>query len=541
MSYELQNPLLQGFYPDPSIVRVEDDFYMVTSSFSYFPGVPVFHSQDLAHWEQIGHVLNRTTQLPLGADFISGGIYAPTIRYKDGMFYVITTNVGHGGNFIVTAEKPEGPWSEPHWIDGAEGIDPSLFWDDDGTAYYTGTSDSNSMRGQEIWISEIDLNTFELVGEKKKIWGGAMKNAWCPEAPHLYKKDGWYYLMIAEGGTGYFHSVTIARSRTVTGYYEGYDGNPILTHRNLGHDALITNTGHADLVELKDGSWYMVFLASRPYGGQHKNMGRETFIAPMIWEDGWPVVCPGKGVVEWSYPAPELPEYKVEKKKETDHFDTEELGMEWNFLGTPKADMFKLENSCLSIRTLARPLEWLGQEHAKAMLADKEKSVNCAGFVGRRQQHKSYQVEVKMKFLPKEEQTAGLIILQNNYHSLRLEMALENGEKVLRVIKGYTTLTADETYGIIPKPYQKKCCGKICWKPDTVILKIRASEQEHRFSVCDENGMETVLADGIDGGILGSETAGGFVGAYIGMFASGNGREGQNFADFDYFTYHPEE
>ena len=169
MSYEIKNPLLPGFYPDPSIVRVEDDFYMVTSSFSFYPGVPVFHSRDLAHWEQIGHVLDRPTQLPLGADWISGGIFAPTIRYHEGLFYMITTNVDHGGNFIVTAQDPAGPWSEPHWIEGAEGIDPSLFWDEDGTAYYTGTSSGEDMRHNKIWISRIDLTDFRLVGEKKKI------------------------------------------------------------------------------------------------------------------------------------------------------------------------------------------------------------------------------------------------------------------------------------------------------------------------------------------------------------------------------------
>lgn len=226
--------------------------------------MPVFHSRDLAHWEQIGHVLDRPTQLPLGADWISGGIFAPTIRYHEGLFYMITTNVDHGGNFIVTAQDPAGPWSEPHWIEGAEGIDPSLFWDEDGTAYYTGTSSGEDMRHNKIWISRIDLTDFRLVGEKKKIWGGSQVLAWCPEAPHLYKKDGWYYLMIAEGGTEHFHAVTIARSREVMGDYEGYDGNPIMTHRHLGMGAPIANTGHADIVELKDGSWYMVMLASRP-------------------------------------------------------------------------------------------------------------------------------------------------------------------------------------------------------------------------------------------------------------------------------------
>lgn len=229
MSITLQNPLLPGFYPDPSICRVEDDFYMVTSSFSYYPGVPIFHSRDLAHWEQIGHVLDRPEQLPADPYAISGGIFAPTIRYHEGLFYMITTNVNHGGNFIVTAEKAEGPWSAPHWIEGAEGIDPSLFWDDDGRAYYTGTCMTKPGEKQMIWLSEIDLEKFVLVGEKTKIWGGAMENAAWPEAPHMYKVNGYYYLMIAEGGTEHFHSETIARAEKITGPYESYRGNPILT------------------------------------------------------------------------------------------------------------------------------------------------------------------------------------------------------------------------------------------------------------------------------------------------------------------------
>ena len=302
MNTSLKNPLIPGFYPDPSICRVKDDFYMVTSSFVFYPGIPIFHSKDLMNWTQIGYVLNRPGQLPLDPEITSGGIFAPTIRYHDGIFYVIVTNVAIG-NFIVTAKTPEGPWSDPHWIDGAEGIDPSLFWDDDGKAYYTGTTGFGS-KTPGIWISEIDLTDFCLVGEKTHLWSGALIGCHSPEAPHIYKKDGLYYLMIAEGGTEVYHAVTIARSSNVLGPYKGYSGNPILTHRHLGTRYSITNVGHGDLIELKDGSWYIVTLASRIYGGYHKNMGRETFVAPVEWENGWPVVSPGSGRIEWTYPAP---------------------------------------------------------------------------------------------------------------------------------------------------------------------------------------------------------------------------------------------
>lgn len=364
--------------------------------------------------------------------------------------------------------------------------------------------------------------------------------AWCPEAPHLYKKDGWYYLMIAEGGTEHFHAVTIARSREVMGDYEGYDGNPIMTHRHLGMGAPIANTGHADIVELKDGSWYMVMLASRPYGGYHKNMGRETFIAPMVWENGWPVVCPGTGKLDWAYPAPNLPEAPVEEIPETDDFDEKELAFCWNCLGTPGEGDFRLEDSCLKIRTTARPMEPTSPEVMEKIRSGMLSNVNCAGFVGRRQQHMSYTAVARMRFEPEESQTAGLILLQNNYHSLKAEMTCEKGKRILRVVKGYLTQEAEVTYHNVDTPYQKEICGEREWNSDTVTLELKAEGQKNTFTAVEEDGTRHVLASELDGGFLGSETAGGFVGAYVGMFASGNGVEGTNFACFDSFTYRPE-
>ena len=203
----VKNPILMGFYPDPSICRKGEDYYIVNSSFVYAPGVPIFHSRDLAHWEQIGNILDRPSQLPVAGADISDGIYAPTIRYHDGLFYMITTNVTHGNNFIVTAENPEGPWSEPYYLgDDAPGIDPSLFFDDDGKCYYCGTRPNPEgvrYNGDwEIWIQELDLKTMKLVGESMAIWKGAVKDCIWPEGPHIYKIGEYYYLMHAEGGTG---------------------------------------------------------------------------------------------------------------------------------------------------------------------------------------------------------------------------------------------------------------------------------------------------------------------------------------------------
>ena len=303
------NPILPGFYPDPSICRVGDDYWLVTSSFSYFPGVPVFHSLDLVNWEQVGHVLDRPSQLDLDGVGHSQGIFAPTIRYHQGLFFLITTLVGKQGNFLVTAKNPAGPWSDPYWLADAPGIDPSLYFNEDGRAWVTGTAESpvpGYWGDNEIWMRELDLRTMKLAGPRFGLWRGAAKQAHWPEAPHLYKIGGWFYLMIAEGGTEYNHAVTIARSRDLTGPYEGNPANPILTHRHLGKGAPIWNAGHADLVQTQAGEWWMVCLAARPYGGHFRNLGRETFLAPVIWEEEWPVVSPGTGKLEFRYPAPDV-------------------------------------------------------------------------------------------------------------------------------------------------------------------------------------------------------------------------------------------
>ncbi len=287
-----RNPILPGFNPDPSICRVEDTFYLVTSSFEFFPGVPLYTSKNLVNWTLTGHVLDRESQLPLAGSNPSGGIFAPTIRYHDGLFYMITTNVGvmfgsgRTGNFIVHAADPAGPWSEPVWVDQF-GIDPSLFWDDDGRCYFCGTGHDEAVGGQGIIFFEVNPLTGEILSEKKFISHGS--GGKCPEGPHLYKKDGWYYLMLAEGGTEYGHMETIARSRSIDGPYEFRPDGPLLTCRGQSGDCNpIQCTGHADLVEAADGSWWVVSLGTRPTGPLLHHLGRETFLAPITWVDGWP-------------------------------------------------------------------------------------------------------------------------------------------------------------------------------------------------------------------------------------------------------------
>ena len=286
---KFHNPIIPGYSPDPSVCRVGNDFYLVNSTFEFFPGVPIYHSKNLVNWELVGHCLTRESQLPLRGCKNSGGIFAPTIRFHDGRFWMITTNVTDKGNFIVHTEGDDvtGPWSEPAWIDH-QGIDPSVIWDDDGKCYYCGTGFNED--GQGIVLFEIDPMTGEILSDKKIISHGC--GGKCPEGPHIYKKDGYYYLMAAEGGTEYGHSETIQRSRDIWGPYEGCPHNPILTHsgiRGMGNE--IQATGHADIVDSPDGSSYLVCLGIRQYShAMLHNLGRETFLAPVKWEEGWPIV-----------------------------------------------------------------------------------------------------------------------------------------------------------------------------------------------------------------------------------------------------------
>lgn len=296
-----RNPILAGFHADPSIVSANGRFYLVNSSFTYFPGIPVFESVDLVHWKQIGNVIDRPGQLDFDGLSVSRGIFAPAIAYHDGMFYVVTTAVDSGGNFIATARDPAGPWSDPHWLPGVGGIDPSLFFDEDGTVYLLNNDEPPGPQRYEghraIWMQQIDLATFQPVGPRKVLIDGGVEPAKNPiwiEGPHLYKRDGWYYLSDAEGGTGPQHSQVVLRSRDVWGPYVPYADNPILTQRDLPDDRPlpITNAGHADLVEGPDGSWWAVFLASRNYDTRHYNTGRETYLLPVEWRNGWPVILP---------------------------------------------------------------------------------------------------------------------------------------------------------------------------------------------------------------------------------------------------------
>ncbi|MFD5199090.1 family 43 glycosylhydrolase [Streptomyces sp. NPDC058375] len=281
------NPILPGFYPDPSICRVKGTYYLATSSFEYFPGVPIFRSSDLLEWEQCGNALDRPEQLKVtrGPEAGSTGIYAPTLRHHDGVFWLVTTNMADyaKGHIIVHTTDPAKGWSDPVHTLGTVGIDPDLAWDEAGNCYLSWAQGASG-----IQQAAVDPLTGRLLSEPRLLWGGTGMAH--PEAPHLYRRGGWWYLVIAEGGTERGHCVSVARSRSITGPFEPHPANPVLSHRSTGH--VVQNTGHADLVELPDGRWAMTYLGVRPRGSTpqfHVN-GRETFLAGVEWADDWPVV-----------------------------------------------------------------------------------------------------------------------------------------------------------------------------------------------------------------------------------------------------------
>lgn len=299
----IANPILRGMYPDPSICRVGDTYYLATSTFEYLPGLPIHTSTDLVTWQLAGHAIERADQFDYSRVPDSGGMFAPTIRYHEGLFYIACTQMneadGAAGNFYVTASDVSGPWSDPVLLPDARGIDPSLFFFE-GRAWWIGCREvePQTFPGEtEVWMRELDLDRGELVGEERVIWTRTQARAVWAEAPHLYRRGDWFYLVTAEGGTSFEHSVMVARSAELQGPYLPCPRNPVLTHRHLGHGVPVQNVGHADLVESADGQWWMAVLASRPVNGHHI-LGRETHLARVEWEDDWPVVNPGLGLLD---------------------------------------------------------------------------------------------------------------------------------------------------------------------------------------------------------------------------------------------------
>jgi xylan 1,4-beta-xylosidase len=302
------NPMLQGCHPDPSLCRVGDEFFLVTSTFEYLPGLPVHMSRNLVDWHPVGHVIDRPGQLDLSGLPSSRGLFAPTIRHNGERFFVVCTVVGpdggswmgRTGHFVVTAVGASGPWSDPVWIDGVEGIDPSLTFDGDRIwLTYTRQTDPAAWPGQtDVWLSELDSASLQPVSDPIAIWSGALVGSVWAEGPHIVpRRGGGWMLVAAEGGTSREHAVSVAYAGAITGPYTGDPGNPRLTHRDLGRDAAVASVGHADLVDDVDGRTWATVLATRPVDGRDGLLGRQTHLVPVEWQDSRPVFSPGHGRV----------------------------------------------------------------------------------------------------------------------------------------------------------------------------------------------------------------------------------------------------
>ncbi len=544
MSVVAKNPIMPGFYPDPSICAVGGDYYLINSTFAYFPGLPILHSRDLVHWEQIGNAMHRQEQLPLKNAGHSQGLFAPTMRYHNGTYYVICTNVSFGGNYIVTAEDPAGPWSDPYYLQGADGIDPSLFFDDDGKCYYIGTHPNPEGCRYDgdyfIWIQELDIGQMKLVGEVHNVWNGAMRGVHWPEGPHLYKKDGYYYILHAEGGTGPEHAVTVCRSREIYGPYENNFCNPILTHRHLGQAYPVKYAGHADMIETPRGEWYMVMLAVRPLEG-YTTMGRETFLAKVVWENGWPVVNPGVGILTDEVEI-DLPEWNP---AEDGTFDTSfncvpgssriydftamgRLGDEFLTLRNPGEDMYALDKEGLKL--------------AFRSITLKEK--DSPSYVCVRQQHHSFRASAVFQTENLTDgRRAGIALLQSNEFHLRAEIGC--GDEGL------------EAAVILCREGQDQIMGKHLIRQDAEGLTADDVSGEVRLTLKVEGltafvELETdwivegtgqsisgtgLLCGNIDIRGLSTEVAGGFVGCTVGMYAVADRDSREQAACFRSFSY----
>ncbi len=363
------NPILAGFYPDPSICRVGDDFYLTTSTFAYYPGLPILHSNDLVNWETIGFAMDRPEQLNLDGHGVSRGLFAPAIRFHNGLFYITCTLIDTGGNFVITATNPSGPWSDPYWLPEVNGIDPSMYFDEDKAyiIYNSIPPDNKSLYSghRTIRMFAFDLESMKVKGEEILLVNGGVDISTNPvwiEAPHIFKKDGYYYLFCAEGGTGYNHSEVVFRSERAEGPYTPWDKNPILTQRHLDPNRAnpITTVGHADFVELDDGTWWAVFLGCRPYADKdYFNTGRETFLSPVKWTDGWPVINPDFEEIQYSYPTP-FPNTTIKQPTYARfhhryEFDTDVLHFNFQFLRTIREPWYSFSDKPGFLTLQVRP------------------------------------------------------------------------------------------------------------------------------------------------------------------------------------------
>ena len=508
---QYRNPVVAGFHPDPSAVRVGDDFYLVNSSFGFFPGLPVFHSRDLVNWTQIGNAIDRPEQMDFGHNELTRGLFAASISHHDDTFYIVNTCFYcSGGNFVITAKNPAGPWSQPHWLK-FDGIDPALFFDEDGRAWmvHNGLPD-RPMRydgHRAIWLQEFDPKTLTMVGKAQVLVDSGIDPESNPEhveGPHLFRRNGWYYLIAAQGGTGEQHAEMVWRSRKVTGPYEAAPNNPVLTQRDLdpSRPSPVTSTGHAEFIELKDGSWWSVFLGTRPYRGNQYNLGRETFLLPMQWQNGWPTVLPPGKEVPLVAERPALPSTPAAQPTTgpfqwSESFTANKLPFSWVTVNIPRSPWFSTGDG-LRIQASDVPLG----EFKRGQPA----------FVGHRLQHHHATLETTLdpNTLASGEQ-AGLAVLQNEAHYYAL-MRVEDAEGAAVVL--YRRSNNEQ-------PLQGEALARAALPKgsDPLHLRFQLNGPTLDAAWSSGNGDWQVLATQQDASILSNDVAGGFTGVIFGPYA----------------------
>jgi alpha-N-arabinofuranosidase len=516
---EFYNPILQGCYPDPAITRKGDDYFLVNSSFAMFPGVPIFHSNDLVNWTQVGHVLDRPSQLKVHDTGISAGVYAPAIKYNpnNDTFYMITTQfAGDFGNIVVKTKDPFEGWSDPYKLQ-FNGIDPSLFFDEDGKAYVVhndapdhGKELYNGHRVIKIW--EYDLENDQVIAGTDKIIvdGGvdlSKKTIWI-EAPHIYKKNDKYYLMCAEGGTGDWHSEVIFISDNPRGPYKPAPSNPILTQRHFPQDRpdKVDWAGHADIVEGPDGKYYGVFLAIRPNEKDRVNNGRETFILPVDWSGEFPVFENGLVPMETKLKMPKGVGNKTGKDgffpngnfTFTENFTSEKLDYRWIGLRGPREDFISTTKNGLQIKPFAVNI----------------KEVKPTSTLFHRQQHDNFSFETTLNYTPAtEKDLAGLVALQNE-HSNYVFGITKKGDEY------YLLLERNEKPRRSRQVNSKIVASTVIDIKNPVHLKVHANGDDYEFSYS-TNGTDFVNLGGtVSGDILSTNVAGGFTGCLLGLYTT---------------------
>lgn len=510
---EFYNPILQGCYPDPSITRKGNDYYLVCSSFAMFPGVPIFHSNDLVNWKQIGHVLDRTSQLKVEECGISAGVYAPAIRYNpnNDMFYMITTQFSGGfGNMVVKTREPEKGWSDPVKLQ-FDGIDPSLFFDDNGKAYVVhndappqGEERYSGHRVIKIWDYDVE-NDRVIPGTDKIIVNGGVdiekKPIWI-EAPHIYKKNGRYYLMCAEGGTGGWHSEVIFVSDHPKGPYQPASSNPILTQRYfpMNRENKVDWAGHADLVEGPDGKYYGVFLGIRPNEKNRVNTGRETFILPVDWSGTFPVFENGLVPMEPVLKMPSGVENKTGKDgflpngnfTFRDDFSAQMLDYRWIGLRGPREDF--IDRTEKGLRIIPFPANI--------------KEVKPTSTLFYRQQHHHFTATATMAYKPvKENELAGITCYQNERFNYVFG--------ITKIEKNYYLLLERTEKG------ESTLLGKVKIAVDRpVTLQVKGDGDDYQFNYSVDGKDFENLGGTVSGDILSTNIAGGFTGALIGLYTT---------------------